>query len=79
MIKPERAAANLAALKHIHEVILSRYSQLFPNYVWTDAESAIDLMFAEIRSLQYELDHRPLEWRTVIGKNAPAYEAGFPG
>ena len=61
MIKPERAAANLAALKHIHEVILSRYSQLFPNYVWTDAESAIDLMFAEIRSLQYELDHRPLE------------------
>jgi hypothetical protein len=34
--------------------LLERYSDLFQNYAWTDEETAIDLMAAEIKTLRFE-------------------------
>ena len=44
-------------LAKLHEVLHSRYTQLELGYVWTDPETAIDIMFAEIMALRYERDH----------------------
>ena len=35
--------------------LLGAYSNAFPHYEWTDAQSAIDLMLAEITTLRHEL------------------------
>jgi len=37
--------------------LMERYSAAFPNYAWTDEESAVDLMDAEIKTARLERDH----------------------
>jgi len=54
----EHGPAVLAALKaqvRQAEQILSRYTELFPPYAYTDSRCAIDLMAAEIVTLRKEL------------------------
>jgi len=36
-------------------MLLARYADLFPNYVWTDYMAAIDVMAAEVKVLRSEL------------------------
>src|SRR5580692_664225 len=56
--KPDRVAemnANRArAYEELTTQILKRYGELFPNYVWTDATAAVDLMAAEITAQRSE-------------------------
>ena len=40
--------------KAIEEQILSRYTELFPNYAFSDTRCAVDLMAAEIVTLRKE-------------------------
>ena len=50
-VQRERAAAFVEREKQT----LSRWTELFPNYAWTDSATAIDLMAAEIKCLRSEL------------------------
>jgi hypothetical protein len=57
--KPDRVAemnANRArAYEELTTQILKRYTELFPNYAWTDASAAVDLMAAEITTQRSEI------------------------
>ena len=63
--KPDRVGemnANRAlAYEELTTHILKRYSELFPNYVWTDATAAVDLMAAEITAQRSEIAESKLE------------------
>ena len=37
-------------------ILLSRYAEIFPQYVWQDDETAIDLMAAEIKTLRIDVE-----------------------
>jgi len=54
------------AFVDIETRLLSRYAELFPNWVWTDSITAIDLMAGEITSLRdcaKNLMNRPEDWQ----------------
>lgn len=51
-LESERAVAYVRLVKHL----LNRYSECFPTYVWTDPETSIDLMAAEIMAARHERD-----------------------
>ena len=56
------------AFVDIETRLLSRYAELFPNWVWTDSITAIDLMAGEITSLRdcaKNLMNRPEDWQKV--------------
>lgn len=40
----------------LEELVMGCYTDLFPNYAWTGAQAAMDLMNAEVKTLRMEAD-----------------------
>ena len=55
-------------LTALSERILARCTQIFPDSDWTDAESAIDLMVAEITTLRSEVERMKVDFRSDMEK-----------
>lgn len=63
MSEEDKAEHRADEYVRIGKIILNHYASLFPNYVFTDLDSAIDLMAAEITALRVnrDLDAKLLE------------------
>ncbi len=42
------------AYQAVADQLLARYTELFPNYAWTDSTAALNLMAAEVKTLRME-------------------------
>ena len=53
--------------RRVSAILLNRYAGLFPRYVWTDDETAIDLMAAEIKTLRIEVERYKSAYGNAMG------------
>lgn len=52
----ERDKIQAQEYRRVKGILLSRYAEIFPQYVWQDDETAIDLMAAEIKTLRIDVE-----------------------
>lgn len=65
----------------VEELILARYMGVFPNFVWTDARAAIDLMNAEIITTRKECadeQSRRKSLHAIITQVCDLFQCGTP-
>jgi hypothetical protein len=55
MSEQDKSEHHASEYVRLGRLILNHYGSLFPNYAFTDLDSAIDLMAAEITTLRAEL------------------------
>lgn len=67
-VSEDIALQRAVAYVDLCHTLLARYAELFPTYAWTDPQSAVDLMVAEIRTLQKERDEAGADLRAAQGR-----------